>query len=83
MLVDAFAVEGVGHAGAFDLAEVQLALERAVADVTQLDGFELKKVLRTGTVASTDNRNWEQLPHPGPVSARVPLQPKPGGRAGH
>ncbi len=48
------------------LAEVQLALERAVADVTQLDGFELKKILRTGTVASTDNRNWELLPHSGP-----------------
>jgi AMP nucleosidase len=33
-----------------------------VADVTKLTGFELKKVLRTGTVASTDNRNWELLP---------------------
>jgi AMP nucleosidase len=44
------------------LAEVQQALEQAVADVTQLRGFELKKVLRTGTVASTDNRNWELLP---------------------
>jgi AMP nucleosidase len=48
------------------LAEVQVALEQAVADVTQLTGYELKKVLRTGTVASTDNRNWELLPHPGP-----------------
>ena len=48
------------------LAEGQLALERAVADVTQLDGFELKKILRIGTVASTDNRNWELLPHSGP-----------------
>lgn len=44
------------------LAEVQLALERAVADVTQLEGYELKKIMRTGTVASTDNRNWELLP---------------------
>jgi AMP nucleosidase len=44
------------------LAEVQLALEQAVAEVTQLSGYELKKVLRTGTVASTDNRNWELLP---------------------
>ncbi len=44
------------------LAEVQLALEGAVADVTQLKGYELKKVMRTGTVASTDNRNWELLP---------------------
>jgi AMP nucleosidase len=48
------------------LAEIQVALERAVAEVTQLSGFDLKRVLRTGTVASTDNRNWELLPHPGP-----------------
>jgi AMP nucleosidase len=48
------------------LAEIQVALEQAVAEVTQLKGWELKKVLRTGTVASTDNRNWELLPHPGP-----------------
>ncbi|MDE2082088.1 MAG: AMP nucleosidase [Burkholderiales bacterium] len=48
------------------LAEVQLALEQAVADVTQLEGYELKRILRTGTVASTDNRNWELLPHFGP-----------------
>ncbi|HNT39740.1 MAG TPA: AMP nucleosidase [Rubrivivax sp.] len=44
------------------LAEVQLALEQAVADVTQLSGYELKRIMRTGTVASTDNRNWELLP---------------------
>jgi AMP nucleosidase len=48
------------------LAEVQLALEQAVADVTQLSGYELKRIMRTGTVASTDNRNWELLPHRGP-----------------
>jgi AMP nucleosidase len=48
------------------LAEVQVALEQAVAEVTQLQGYELKRILRTGTVASTDNRNWELLPHPGP-----------------
>ena len=48
------------------LAEIQVALERAVADVTQLSGYDLKRVLRTGTVATTDNRNWELLPHPGP-----------------
>ncbi len=45
------------------LAEVQLALEGAVADVTRLDGYELKRVMRTGTVASVDNRNWELQPH--------------------
>ena len=44
------------------LAEVQVALEAAVAEVTQLHGFELKGIMRTGTVASTDNRNWELLP---------------------
>ncbi len=48
------------------LAEVQVALEQAVEDVTQLRGPELKSVLRTGTVASTDNRNWELLPDNGP-----------------
>jgi len=49
------------------LAEVQVALERAVAQVTQLEGAELKRVMRTGTVASVDNRNWELLDHRGPV----------------
>ena len=44
------------------LAEVQVALEAAVAQVTRLSGFELKGIMRTGTVASTDNRNWELLP---------------------
>ena len=34
------------------LAEIQLALEEAVEDVTQLEGYELKRVMRTGTVAS-------------------------------
>jgi len=45
------------------LAEIQVALERAVADVTGLAGSALKSILRTGTVASTDNRNWELLPN--------------------
>ncbi len=45
------------------LAEIQVALEQAVADITQLKGYDLKKILRTGTVASTDNRNWELLPN--------------------
>ena len=48
------------------LAEVQRALEQAVADVTKLSGYELKSILRTGTVVSTDNRNWELLPPSGP-----------------
>lgn len=41
------------------LAEMQVALEQAVGDVTGLSGFELKRLMRTGTVASVDNRNWE------------------------
>jgi AMP nucleosidase len=44
------------------LAEIQLALEQAVADVTGFRGADLKRIMRTGTVASTDNRNWELLP---------------------
>ncbi|MBB5192714.1 AMP nucleosidase [Silvimonas terrae] len=44
------------------LAEIQLALEAAVSDITRLKGPELKHIMRTGTVASTDNRNWELLP---------------------
>jgi AMP nucleosidase len=48
------------------LAEIQLALELAVSEVTQLKGAALKAIMRTGTVASTDNRNWELLPDNGP-----------------
>ena len=44
------------------LAEIQVALERAVADVTGYKDGDLKRIMRTGTVASTDNRNWELLP---------------------
>ena len=47
------------------LAEVQVALEAAVAQITQLGGYDLKRLMRTGTVASTDNRNWELLPSRG------------------
>ena len=49
------------------LAEIQIALQEAVAQETQLEGFELKRVMRTGTVASVDNRNWELRDHSGPV----------------
>jgi AMP nucleosidase len=41
------------------LAEVQVALEQAVAEVTKLEGLGVKRIMRTGTVASFDNRNWE------------------------
>lgn len=49
------------------LAEIQIALERAVADVTALEGYELKRIMRTGTVATIDNRNWELRDQSGPV----------------
>ncbi len=49
------------------LAEIQIALEQAVAGVTKLEGYDLKKVMRTGTVASLDNRNWELRDDSGPV----------------
>lgn len=41
------------------LAEVQVALEQAVEEVAGLSGWDLKRIMRTGTVASIDNRNWE------------------------
>lgn len=46
------------------LAEVQVALQESVAEVTGLAGYELKRVMRTGTVASVANRNWELGDHP-------------------
>ncbi|PTX57849.1 AMP nucleosidase [Litoreibacter ponti] len=49
------------------LAEIQIALEQGVAEVTQLEGFELKRIMRTGTVATIDNRNWELRDQSGPV----------------
>jgi len=49
------------------LAEIQIALEQAVADVTRLEGYELKRIMRTGTVATLDNRNWELRDQSGPV----------------
>ena len=41
------------------LAEVQLALQAAARQVTGQEGDELKKRLRTGTVVTYDDRNWE------------------------
>jgi AMP nucleosidase len=41
------------------LAEMQVALEQAVGEVTGTSGYGLKQIMRTGTVASVDNRNWE------------------------
>ena len=41
------------------LAEVQMALQEAAARVTGERGDALKRRLRTGTVVSYDDRNWE------------------------
>ncbi len=41
------------------IAEVQLALTRAVQEETGIDQSELKQHLRTGTVVTTSDRNWE------------------------
>lgn len=49
------------------LAEVQVAIQEAVAEVTGLSGYELKNIMRTGTVATIDNRNWELRDQKGPV----------------
>ena len=45
------------------LSEIQLALEQAVSQVTGLEGYDLKKIMRTGTVATVDDRNWELRPN--------------------
>ena len=49
------------------LAEIQVALEEAVASETGLSGYDLKRIMRTGTVATHDNRNWELREHTGPI----------------
>ena len=41
------------------LAEVQVALQEAAANITGERGEALKQRLRTGTVVTNDDRNWE------------------------
>jgi AMP nucleosidase len=41
------------------IAEVQLALARAAETVSGQSGDDLKRRLRTGTIVTTDDRNWE------------------------
>ena len=41
------------------LAEVQVALQRSAEIVTGESGDDLKRRLRTGTIVTTDDRNWE------------------------
>lgn len=50
------------------IGEVQVALEQSVSRVTGLRGYELKKIMRTGTVATIDDRNWELQDY------RIPLR---------
>ena len=40
-----------------------MALEQAVEEVAGLSGWDLKRIMRTGTVATIDNRNWELRDH--------------------
>lgn len=44
------------------LAEVQQALESATSEIVGLSGYDVKRVMRTGTVATIDDRNWELQP---------------------
>ncbi|CAO5680791.1 MAG: AMP nucleosidase [Holosporales bacterium] len=41
------------------IAEVQLALQEAASKITQSKKNQIKEHLRTGTIITTDNRNWE------------------------
>lgn len=41
------------------IAEIQVALQQAVVNITGELGPNLKSRMRTGTVVTTDNRNWE------------------------
>ena len=41
------------------IAEVQQALARAAEEISGTAGADLKKRMRTGTVVTTDDRNWE------------------------
>lgn len=54
------------------LAEIQKALERSVEIVAGCDEDGRKKIMRTGTVMTTTNRNWE-LEDQGPLVQRLGL----------
>lgn len=41
------------------IAEIQVAMQQAVAEITGLKGMDLKTRMRTGTVYTTDDRHWE------------------------
>jgi len=52
------------------LAEIQLALAAAATQITGEQGYDVKKFMRTGTVATIDDRNWELQPS---ISQNLPL----------
>lgn len=43
------------------IAEVQVALQQAIMNVVGMDEHDIKTQVRTGTVLTTDNRNWELM----------------------
>src|SRR3546814_20354509 len=59
------------------LAEVPVAPEEAVAEVTGLEGYELNSIMRHGTVATIDNRHWELREHPAPAHRSPQSPPTP------
>ena len=61
------------------IAEIQQALYDAAAEVTGEEPQDLKRRLRTGTVVTTDDRNWELRIQ----SSALALQPVARGRHRH
>ena len=61
------------------LAEIQIALEDAVAKVTELQGYDLKRIMRTGTVATMMTATGNcATSRPGAAPVAIPRH-----RAGH
>ena len=58
------------------IAEIQVALQEAVARITGLSGADMKSRMRTGTVVSTDDRNLSLIhisePTRQPATSRMP-----------
>lgn len=52
------------------LAEIQQALAAAVEQVSGEAGYDIKRFMRTGTVATIDDRNWELQPS---LKQNIPL----------
>ena len=50
-----------------ELAEIHIALETALAAVTALEGYLLKFIIRTSTVATVENHDWELCDQFGPI----------------